>query len=273
MERSSNWLLFTSKIKSQIASCPFPWVLGNIITWAEANILNVFDTVLAEPLIPSYAHVYQHLRNENAVEENADLEGFCDKSQHLLFWEGRRPYDQKTVERSFVQWIDMVDPGNASGIVESRFEENLAYCIGSNNWCISRTITKRYMLAKVDYLDHAFVRALQIKLEEGRRCIDTFALSETIRGSLAKLDSVTATELHETHLWGLRIHPGVIDLFPLRCEYLSNCLMEVCMGCEEASGCPMFSCSGCKYAKFCGRSCQKASWPRHRQYCSSKVRN
>jgi hypothetical protein len=133
-----------------MVSCSFPWVLRNIIAWAEANILNVFDTVLAEPLVSSFAHVYQHLRNENAVEENADLESFCDKSQHLLFWEGRRPHDVKMVERFFVQWIDTVDPGNASRIVGLRFEENRAYCIGSNNWCISLTITRRYMLARVD---------------------------------------------------------------------------------------------------------------------------
>lgn len=268
LERSSEWLSFTSGLKARISSCKFPWVLGNIISWAEANILNVFDTILSEPLVPTYTHVYQHLRNENAVEEDPDLERLCQKSRHLLFWEGNRPCDSKAVETSFMRWIAVVDPESALRVVESRFGENLAFSIGCNRWCITQAIAKKHLLGKVDYLDSSFVSSLQVKLEEERQRIDTFALSECIRDALKESGVVAVTNSHEMQLWDMKNVPNAAVLFPLHYEYLSSCLEELCMGCKKRNGESLFSCGGCMYAKFCGKSCQKAIWPLHRQYCS-----
>jgi hypothetical protein len=266
--QSPKWLQFAHSVKDRISSCHYPWVLGNIITWAEANMLNIFDTILSEPLIPTYAHVYQHLRNTATIEADDDIELFCKRSHLLLFWDRRRPRDEKSLETSFRRWIATVTPTATSRIVNSRFEENLAFCIGSNDWCISQVTAKKHMLSKVDYLDADFVSSLQTKLEANRCCVDTFALSVSIRSALEELDSAAAAGSHEL-LWNMRNSPEAVTLFPLHFERLSSCMQKTCMYCRKAVAQAHFVCSTCAYATYCGRSCQKANWPLHKQYCSS----
>jgi hypothetical protein len=271
MEKSSKWVVFASSVKDHLVSCQYPWVLGNIITWAEANMLNLFDVILSEPLVPTYAHVYQHLRNTAAITADRDMDHLCERSRSLLFWDRRPPPNEKSVETSFWKWIATINPKNAARMVKSRFKENLTFCIGSNHWCISQIMAEKYMLTTIDYLNADFVRLLQARLEEGRHCIDTFALSNSVRSALEKLDVATTTELHELQLWNIRNHSSAINLFPLQFEYLGSCLQELCMGCRKAIGHKYFICGMCKYAKYCGKGCQTKNWRRHRQYCSQQT--
>jgi hypothetical protein len=232
-------------------------------------MLNIFDTILSEPLIPTYAHVYQHLRNIATIEADDDTELFCERSHLLLFWDRKRPRDEKSLETSFWRWIATFTPTTTSRIVDSRFEENLAFCIGSNDWCISQVTAKRHMLSKVDYLDADFVSSLQNKLEKNRCCVDTFALSESILNAFEELDSATAAGSRELRLWNMRNRPETVTLFPLQFERLSNCMHKTCMHCKADIAQAYFVCSICAYAMYCGRSCQKANWSMHKQYCSS----
>jgi hypothetical protein len=103
--QSPEWSLFSHSVKDRISSCTYPSVLGNIIKWAEANILNIIDTILLEPLIPTYTHVYQHLQSTAPIEADDDIELFCRKSYLLLFWDRRRPCDEKSLETSFWRWV------------------------------------------------------------------------------------------------------------------------------------------------------------------------
>jgi hypothetical protein len=267
--QSSEWLLFVDSVKTRIASCLYPWVLGNIITWAEANLVNIFDTILSEPLVPTYAHVYQHLLNTATIAADKDLELFCEKSHLLLFWDRKRPCDENSLEISFWRWIATVTPSTTSRIVKSRFRENLAFCIGSADWCISQATANKHMLSKVDYMDAGFLSSLQTKLEEGRDCVDTFALAKSIRNAMEKLGSVEAIASYELRLWNVRNRPEAIMLYPLQLEGLSSCLQQACMCCKKAISRAYFVCSICRYATYCDRNCQKANWRLHRQYCSS----
>jgi hypothetical protein len=269
--QSQDWSLLAHSVKNRISSCTYPWLLGNIITWAEANILNIFDTILSEPLIPTYAHVYQHLRNIARIEADDETELLCSRSHLLLFWDRRRPRDEKSLETSFWRWIAAATPSTTSRIVNSRFEENLAFCIGSNDWCISPDTAKKHMLSKVDYLDPVFVSLLRAKLEANRCCVDTFALSESIRRALAGLNSATVS--CELRLWGMRNCPEAVTLFPLQFDRLSNCMQKVCMHCKKANVQAYFVCSICAYAMYCGRICQRTDWSKHKQYCSSHRSN
>jgi hypothetical protein len=269
VENSPGWIVFASSVKNHLGSCLYPWVLGNIITWAEANMLNMFAMILSEPLVPTYAHVYQHLRNTAAIKVDRDMDHLCDKFRLLLFWDRRPPCDERSVETSFWKWIALITPKRAAQMVKSRFKENLAFSIGSNNWCISQVLAKKYMLTTVDYLDAGFMSLLQARLEEDRHLIDTFALSKSVCRALENLDMATTIERRELQLWNIRNHSAATTLFPLQCEYLQSCLQELCMGCRKVIGREYFFCKMCKYAKYCGKSCQRKNWRRHRQYCST----
>jgi hypothetical protein len=205
VEDSSGWIVFALSVKNHLGSCLYPWVLGNIITWAEANMLNMFAMILSEPLVPTYAHVYQHLRNTAAIQVDRDMDHLCDKFRLLLFWDRRPPCDERSVETSFWKWIAMITPKRAARMVKSRFKENLAFSIGSNNWCISQVMAKKYMLTTVDYLDAGFMSLLQARLEEDRHLIDTFALSKSVCRALENSDMATTIELRELQLWNANI--------------------------------------------------------------------
>jgi hypothetical protein len=159
-------------------------------------------------------------------------------------------------------------PRKCSGYRGARFEENLAFRIGCNEWCISQVMAKKHMLARVDYLDSSFVSSLQVKLEEERRRIDTFALVE---GLLKSMDVAAAMDSHEQHLWNMRNLPKVTNMFPLHYRYLPSCLKAFCMGCGKVQAGLLFYCGGCMYAQSCGKRSQKAGWPLHRQYCSPRM--
>jgi hypothetical protein len=204
------------KIKPRIADCNFPWLLGNIITMVEANILQVFERILEEPLLPTYIHVYQHLRLKDIIPTDNNIESMCGTFERLIFWNGI-PTNEQDVESSFSNWVmHERGLGIAKKLAKLRYEENIAFRIGSLGYRITRDIKKQFELPDGDFSDIRFLDTLVGKLEETRNRIDTFALAEELEIRLQGFPGYHSI----IDFWKLKDRQDVRTMFPLEISRL-----------------------------------------------------
>jgi hypothetical protein len=263
-ETAGNWPKVLPSVKAGLASCSYPWLLGNIITLAEAMTLTAFNMMFERPLLLTYIHVHQYLLNKGKMNPDDTVESMCKRHPRSIFWNGR-PSDESSLNLSFHKWVLIDKPDTAIRVAKARYEKNIALCIGSAGWCIDSNTGGKFGLPKVSFSDMAYIELLKEKLEDSRNHINTFALTEELCKRMEPLQEEVRLALY---LWELRNSPDVSKLFGLKVSRLGSCMKTRCTHCRCEEGSQTYSlCGRCRYAAYCSRECQKSGWSSHKEFC------
>ena len=78
--------------------------VGCLSIWIEANLQNLLQETLGQPLVTAAVHLYVYHRLRGETKTDPRLDRLCEKFAKLLFWDGV-PKDITSCQESVRHWI------------------------------------------------------------------------------------------------------------------------------------------------------------------------
>ncbi|EED11882.1 hypothetical protein TSTA_110610 [Talaromyces stipitatus ATCC 10500] len=171
---------FLGKVKelvSRIQNMTQPSIICSIALWIEYHLSEVYQALLAYPLIPTMIHVYIYLRLKASVNKLENLETFCEQYGATLFWNGR-PSTLEGWETAVKQWVITAN-NNSPKIAESRHKAfaSLITTLVKNEYALNTDVISQ--LEEGSGNASETLEALKLKLQS-EEITDTVLLSDAI---------------------------------------------------------------------------------------------